>query len=487
MMKIIKDRADRWFYRCPVLLMLLLPLFLHSGCNTTVKLEPADLLIDNVQLVDVRNGNVIPDQSVLVHAGEIVAITDYDAGLAIGARDTLHADGLYLIPGLWDMHVHFRGGQELIQENERLIDLYLPHGITSIADMGGDIPEAVYSWREEIQNGERLGPNLYTTGPKLDGAGGGWDGSLAVENRQDATDALNQLEERDADAIKIYDGSLTDSAFRHILDEAGERGMRTIAHIPLSVTLEEALAGGLNSIQHLYYVVKACTPEEEEIARRYRDGETGFWQAVREMEEGWDENLAREVAEQLSREGTAVSPTLHIARTLFFLDRDDHSNDPLLDYIPAGIQETYAGRVNAAASRNEDYIAFQHRLFDIFRKMTLILHEAGVPLLAGSDAGPFNSYVYPGNGLHGELEELVNAGLTPLEALRTATMLPARFMDMEEETGTIASGKSADLVLLEANPLKNIRNTRRIAGVIRDGRYFDREELDKMLTAADPQ
>jgi imidazolonepropionase-like amidohydrolase len=190
------------------------------------------------------------------------------------------------------------------------------------------------------------------------------------------------------------------------------------------------------------------------------------------------------VYRRLARRGLYVTPTLNMGRILAYLDREDHRNDPALALIGPGLRKTYDWRVERAAKATPAQVAARHREYELSVKVLPMLRDAGIPILAGADAGYLNSFNYPGQGLHDELERYVEAGLTPREALASATITGPAFLGHVDRYGAVAKGKSADLLILDANPLKDIKATRSIRGVVLKGQWLDRAALDAMLAEA---
>lgn len=445
---------------------LIAALLLASGAGAQA--GTADLLIVDASVVDVVSGNVTPHQSIAIRGNTIVAITGSRRSARIVAQRTVDAGGRFVVPALWDMHVHFGGGPALIAENRALLPLYLAHGIVAVRDAAGDLSESVFAWRDSIARGLIDGPTLFTSGPKLEGRNSVWPGDTEVDTRAGVDSALSSLQARGADFVKLTDNTLKPELFRYALGAIRQRGMRSSAHIPAAVTVRDAVTLGLSSIEHLSYAVRAGAE---------RDGKP----ATGDMLATFDSATAMATYRLMATRGTAITPTLHISRTLAWLDTDTHAGDPYLQYIGPGLQATYQGRVIRAAQADAAAIARRHRTYEFTSARLPMLQAAGVQILAGTDAGFLNSFDYPGIGLHDELQRMVEAGLTPLQALRGATINGARFLGKAGRHGTVARGKSANLLLLDRNPLLDITATRGIHGLVHNGRYRDRAELDALL------
>ncbi len=449
------------------------------------RVPPVDLVIRDARVIDVDAGEWVGGRSVVVDGGRIVSILGEGDEIPAAER-LIDATDRFLIPGLWDAHVHFRGGSELESENADLLPLYVANGVTTVRDAGGDLTPAVLEWRRAIAAGERVGPRIFTSGPKLEGPTGGWEGSIRLTEAAQVPAALDSLDAMGTDYVKIYDGTTSREVYLAIVAEAQRRDRIVSGHMPFSVGFLEAVESGLDISDHLYYAFKGGSPIEDEITERFiGDGSASFRTALAEMVDARDLEFESATWATLAAAGTAVTPTLHIGRVLARVAEVDHGSDLELRYVGAGIEATYGGRVESALASSAEARADRKELEGVFRSMIRPMLDAGVSLLAGSDAGPFNSYVYPGFSLHDELAALVEAGMTPAEALRSATIEPAKALRVDDTLGRIAPGHVADLVLLSADPLDDIDNTRAIDRVILRGEeVFDRPALEALLEAA---
>jgi hypothetical protein len=457
------------------------------GCAGHPASVPYDLTITHANVVDVETGRVLADQTLSIRQGRIAQL-EKTGSATISARQTIDAQGRYLIPGLWDMHVHFRGGDSLTTANRNLLPLYLAHGITTVRDAGGDLTPAIFRWREQMEAGELAGPRIFTSGPKLDGPNPTWAGSLEIETPAQIDRALDSLQKLRVDYVKLYESTISREAFLGAIAAAEKRGMTTTGHMPYTVTLREAAERGLDATEHLYYVFKACSSKEDSITAAVQASlktskPLGLFAALPAVYRTYDPAVAAQTYRMLVARRTAVVPTLYIQKLLTELPATDHSRDTLLAYIAPGIRATYARRIASARAQSPATRAFNKQLGARFTSLVPQMQAAGVTLLAGSDSGPFNSYVYPGVSLLGELELMVQAGLTPVQALRAATINGARFLKADKRSGTIQVGKDADLVLLDKNPLENIRNLHQPNTVISRGRVYTARDLRGLVQA----
>lgn len=456
-------------------------LALACAATTAQAAETADLLIRHAAVIDVSNGKTRANQTIAVKGARILAIVDDAKAKRFEAARSIDAQGKYAIPALWDMHVHFGGGDKLIEENKNLLPLYVAHGIAAVRDAAGDLSPSVFAWREAINTGSLDGPTIFTSGPKLEGYKSIWPGDIEVGSHAEISKALDQLQGWKVDFVKITDNTLSPELFMDALKQAHARGLRVSAHVPFALTIDEVSAAGLSSIEHIEYAYKAGSPQEAQIGAMVRRGEIDSKEGWNRIQSSFDETTARAAYKRLARRGTAVTPTLNGSFVTTYLDRNDHRGDEYLKYIGPGLQATYAWRVERAAKDDAAAIERRHQRYERNAAILPLLQQSGVTVLAGTDAGFLNSFNYPGVGLHDEMQRFVESGLTPLQTLQAATINGARFLGQEKLHGTLAAGKAADILLLDADPLRDISATRRIDTFVLRGEVHDREALDGML------
>lgn len=449
--------------------------------------------VTGVAVIDVETGAVREDQTIVVHRGVIEWIGPERAARLPDGTLSVDEHGRYAIPGLWDMHVHLRGGPSLEAANRRWLGQYLGFGVTSVRDAGGDLPDAVLRWRQAIRHGEIPGPRLFTSLRKIDGPAGAWSGSITVSSSDDIARALDELQAAGADFVKVYDGSIDPELYLQTLAAAERRGLLTAGHVPLSVPFEDAIDAGLDSVEHAFHLLKAANPGDRAASRRFarlgipEDFEP-YFVAVSALGAHADEQHARRVFREMAAHGAALTPTLYIRHVWNAITGyDDGRDDPRYQATPPAILDTYSSGLEILADRTADERASDLRLENLSLRLTRLAADEGVTILAGSDTGAENPLVYPGDSLHHELATLVRAGLTPLRALQAATIEPARWFGKADELGTLDEGKAADFVILDANPLENIDSTRAIEAVVQQGVFFDRGELADLreLASAD--
>ncbi|MBZ9730831.1 amidohydrolase family protein [Salegentibacter sp. JZCK2] len=462
------------------------PLYLFSvllffSCNNNSK-ESYDLVISNASIIDVENDKVISGQTIFISEDEIVEVGDNRDKDSYTSKEEIDAQGKFVMPGLWDNHVHFRGGDTLIRENKDLLPLFLAYGITTVRDAGGDITPSVLKWKDQIDKGELDGPTIFSSGPKLDGDQPAWPGSIKVSDSSDIEAALDSVEKLEVDYVKMYDGNLSAENYYGIIEAAEKRGLKTTGHMPMSADFMKAISLGLDGAEHMYYPLKACSPAADSLTKL----NLGYGM-IEPLIDTYDPELADEVFAKMSEENVFVTPTLYIGKTLAEILEVDHQQDSLLNYIGSGIEKTYQGRIEGAKRAKASGSKMREKMEEISTKMIGPMQNAGVKILAGSDCGAFNSYVYPGESLHGELSALAGAGLTNAQTLRTSIVNGPEFLDLEDKYGSVKEGKVADLLLLEKNPLENLQNLQEITAVVKNGKVINREDLRNMLQSVKRQ
>ena len=264
--------------------------------------------------------------------------------------------------------------------------------------------------------------------------------------------------------------------FYAIIEAAKNRDMKVTGHMPMNAYFKKAIEKGIDGTEHMYYLIKACSSMEDSLTALHQG-----YAVMPEIIESYDETRAKQVFQYMVDNNVFVTPTLFIGKTLANLTIEDHSDDSLLQYIGDGIKATYKDRIESAKRARARGNLTRQVMNEHAMDMILPMQEAGVSMLAGSDCGAYNSFVYPGGGLHGELMTLVKAGLTPRQALITSMVNGPRFFEIESKYCNVASGKYADLIILDKNPLINIENVQKIDAVIARGRLHSYQQLIKKL------
>lgn len=454
--------------------------------------QASGLMIQNVTIIDPITG-ATPHQDVLIGNETIGAIGDTGSIATFAPVDTIDGTGKFLIPALWDAHVHLTYDPEI---GNRALALFVANGITRVRDTGGLLDKMI-AVRDFAQAQGSRAPDIYFAGPLIDGVPRVYDGtparfpeiSIGAATPAQAEAHVDQLAEAGASLIKAYE-MLRPDTFRALVTRATAHGLPVTAHIPLGMSLQAVAATGIRGMEHLRNIGLACSSEAdrllEERKAMLQEGASEEGSALRSHIHGAQRPVAfttqnRErcatVIATLADARIFQTPTLALNTRGAFRQFLRPEWREQVKYLPA----TVTARWNRAADKAKDtpispaYAGFA----DWSLSMVGQLHEADVPIMAGTDT-PIG-LLTPGFSLHLEMEMLVRAGLTPQEALASATLRPAEFFGLEGEMGSIEVGKSSDLVLLNANPLENIENTQQIESVIIRGEVLTRAQLDQLL------
>ena len=428
-------------------------------------------------------------QTVLAVGERIVRVGATGAVHLPRGATIVEGSGKFLIPGLADMHVHLTAASEPDGSRRFMIPLLLANGITTVRDMGGYL-ESLVPLREEIKKGKRLGPQIFYAGPYLDGSPPSFQPSFVVMNRAQANEGVHQLVERGVDFIKVQ-SMLSRDAYFAIAQAARQERIMFVGHVPDHVTAAEAADSGQHSIEHLTNVLRGCSRDEAKMMRDqfYVPQKKQTLEQARARVVGWQRELLSSYSQTAADALVAIfvakdvwqTPTLVLLKNdAFPTVENGATQDERVKYIPPALlaiwKQERAEQMRFVAS---DESELRERLFVKSASLVGEMQRKGVHILAGTDAPA--PYVFPGFSLHEEFAMLVEAGLTPLQALQAATRNAAEFLGKNKDSGTIAEGKYADLVLLDGNPLEEIRNTRKIRAVIVRGELLDRNALAGML------
>ncbi len=440
------------------------------------KSTTAQIAIAHVTVINPGAASVQPDSIVVIN-GDRITFVSHSVVVPL-AKNTRVIDGRgqFLIPGLWDMHVHsafgdwFPGGRDII------LPLFIANGVTGVRDMGGDIP-VLFAWRKQIADREIIGPRMIISGPMLDALLPGgklrFPSSIAVTTPESAVAAVDLLKAQGVDFIKVQ-SVISHDAYLAAAAEAHKVGLPIVGHVPDKVRIAETIAAGQKSIEHLMGSFEGCSTEENKFIAGQGD--------LKLLLATQDKQKCDALIRQLAQRQTWQVPTLAWQRGGTFLDQRDLKHDPLDKYAPAYWRDVTWKRFTDEMMPGllHDPLELRQKYFAANLQMVGTQHRAGVSFLAGTDTAP-GVYIMPGFSLHDELSNFVEAGFTPMESLQTATSNPAKFLGMQRNYGSVEAGKIADLVLLSANPLMDIHNTKKITAVIANGRLFDRAALDRIL------
>jgi imidazolonepropionase-like amidohydrolase len=434
-----------------------------SACGGPDRLIAGDFAFVNVNVLSMDGAGVLEEQAVIVADGRIVAIGGVDEIGPEEGVEVIEADGLYLLPGLTEMHGHLPDPRQSDIDIKNLLFLYVANGVTTVRGMQGDPSQFIL--RDQINHGLLVGPRVYLGSMAIDGG----QATTAAEAEQQ----VRQYKVAGYDLIKVHEG-LTVEAFDALARTAAEVGIPFGGHVPNLVGLRHALASGQSSIDHLDNYVEALVTDDVQLEEA--TGLRGVVDLVADVDESRIPELVRATVDA----GSWVVPTMVLWESVFFGDRESIdllSDHPEVRYMPP---ETVARWMQAVDDRFGATSVETNRRVNALRRTVLqALHRGGAKIVLGTDSPQIFSV--PGFAMHREMALYVELGMTPYEVLEIATRRPAEYFRAVDEFGTVAEGRRADLLLLTANPLDDIGNVARRAGVMLKGRWFSEGEIQVRL------
>ena len=428
--------------RTSTILLLAVAGTLAATISVTPQTQP--LVITRVNLVDVVDGRVVPNTTVTISGTTITSVAPN--GTTPANARVVDGQGQFVIPGLWDMHAHMEAS------GEPWLPLYVANGVTGIRDMGSQL-DMILKMREATASGRVLGPRIVAAGPILDDAPGDWPFRMRVKTAEEGRAAVRLLKQRAVDLVKVHNFTPRDVYFA-IAAEARRQNLPVAGHVPLKVTLEEAIDAGQRNIEHF---------SESRLWMQCSGGDTYRPEACRPM------------FAMLAKRGIWQTPTLVASELVTIGTPASSITAEQLAYATKSIRQVWSG---IQSQLNPDVVRIIKRRAEPAATVTNDMIRAGVGVMTGCDT------MIAGFCVHDEMAAMVGGGVTPLAALQTATINPARYLGFFGTTGSVAAGRRADLVLLDANPLIDIGNVRRIRAVVVAGRFLDRSALDALLAQA---
>ena len=482
--------ASNFVMRCHRFKSILYSLFVLCallGFARAVLAQSGGLALTHVTIIDPAVGKPQQDMTILVRGQNIAAVGRARQVTIPASATVIDGTGKFVIPGLWDMHSHFRdAGRDLKMD--------IANGVLGTRNMGG-VAKEVFPLRDAIAYGQQLGPKMVACGPIIDGPNS-WSNpqfTISVTTTDEARAAVVSLKQQGTDCIKVYDGLSRDSYFA-ILGEAKKLDLPVVGHLPNAISVREASEAGQRSLEHGVALAGGSTMEGDYIKRRL--DQSAFQEALRTknfalipakiardntmMLDSFSQERADATYRLLAKNNTFITPTLVTEHSLTFIDDLNARPDSRMQYVSAEELQWWKPENGMLTKyRTPEYIAMRKReyakmLEEVHRSQTL-----GVRLLAGTDITI--PYTYPGFSLHDELKLFVEAGLSPMQALETATTNPSIFLGLSKTWGRVERGYTANLVLLNADPLADISNSSDIYSVVVNGEFLNRARLDQLL------
>ena len=450
-----------------------------------VPIKTNKILIKSVNVIDVKTGKISYNRNVWIEGYRISMIDSIETAKPDANVLIIDATDKFLIPGLWDMHTHSTQHSPWLHH-----PLYIANGVTAIRDMSGqlDRPDSYWAgtkdrlgWNEKLDNYKQATPRyVLQSSFQINGENSvpsGFPEFFKVLRPKDVISLLNYYEKEGADFIKVY-ADIPAESYRVLVKECARYNIHLAGHKPLNVSLKEAIVSGQRSFEHGRIFMFDCFPDADSLLRAH-DKVKAFRELKPSMIAQFDTLKAGQIMELMSNHNSHWTPTLQTVKMSAYADDEEFINSPYLDYIPTIRKALFwMPDISRSAKDNisSERIGINKDFYESVKLQVAMAHRKGVPIMVGTDVT--DTYVFPGFSLHTELEDLAKTGMSNLEVLRSATLIPARYSSLENELGSIGSGKLADLVLLQKNPLDDIRNTREIAGVILNGNYYDQTTLN---------
>jgi len=462
-------------------ILLLISLFATIVSNSA-KAEDS-VILRNLNLVDVAAGTVRGHQDVLVKDGTIV-----DIGVDIELTDDIRVfqgNGAFMIPGLWDSHVHVFTTPD---EPDTALPMYLLNGVTGIRDMGALWPiEKQQRLAKQIERGDVLAPRVVLSGAWVDAPPGSWPGMFLADNPAEAATVVERISSEGWASVKAY-SMLDEPTYNALAAAAVTHNLPLVGHIPEQIPLHIAIAVGQAGMEHFGRITQACSTREDDMVEGVREALTSAdprAALISKMAthnaiilETWDKTRCRQLVTSMADAEMHVSPTLVVAD--FYVGRQPDADSLRMRLLPDSVRKTWRQPDFRLEAMTDELRAIADESIALDRRTFLMAHDAGVPILASTDASFANPFLIHGFSLLDELDRYVEIGLTPQQALYTATVSPPLFLQLEDQDGVIAPGRRADLVLLTENPLTGLATLRNPVAVVVHGQLLDRSTLDSI-------
>ncbi|NND16301.1 MAG: amidohydrolase family protein [Eudoraea sp.] len=438
-------------------------LFLIGCKSNSQPPSPTSILLTDVNIVDVAKGLVLEKKQVVIDSGLIVSISDQIAHPE-DYGNKIDGAGKFLMPGLAEMHAHIPSPNTSRERLEETLFLYLSNGITTIRGMLGHPMHQ--ELRKEVSDGEVLGPRIFTSSPSLNGN--------SVETTEEARSKVTAYAEAGYDFLKIHPG-IRKNVFDTLVATANEKSIAYAGHVPVDVGIRHALESGYASIDHIDGYLEGLVPTEKGL-----DPNTNGFFGYDFTDETDPANIDDLVS--LTKEKQVwIVPTQSLFERWFApTSAEDMLAQPEMQYMPASTLDQWKRRKLQSTGPDSGFDSEKwERFIQIRRQLLKSLHDQGHGIILGSDAPQL--FNVPGFSIHHEMEGMLRAGLTPLEILRTGTINPATYFEMESTFGQVKEGLEADLILLEGNPIEDLKHMKKVSGVMVRGHWISKEEIDQRL------
>ena len=454
-----------------------------------VPIKHDTILIQSVNVIDVNSGNLIENQDILITGNRIAEIGT--SGSIHGFDDSFLIDGLgkFVIPGLWDMHTHSNQHSEWLHH-----PLYIANGVTGVRDMSGQLNEKDsywvgskerLTWNTELANNERITPRyVLQSSYQIDGASSvpnNFPDFFTVEKEEHIDSILKFYKNEKVDFIKVYQ-QIKPKMYEKLALAAPKYGLHVAGHKPMFVSLKDAILLGQRSFEHGRIFMFESFPKADSL-RNPKNWKAFFSKSKKSMIEDFSLETAIKLMTVMKENNAYWTPTLQTLKFEAYAHTSEFIENPNLKYVTSIRKNIWWGidlKNNKKKNLSKEESGLSTDFYNSVRKQIKMAKGIGVPIMTGTDVT--DSYTFAGFSLHDELEDLTKSGLSNLEALQSATIIPAKFVGNENDYGTIENGKFADLIILNRNPLENISNTKTIDGVIMNGIYYNSDKLNELKT-----
>ena len=458
-----RDESSGWRAACAGLLLIALG---AAGCGDPLPEVQGDLAFVGVNVIPMTEPGVplvVENRTVVVTGRRIASMHPADEVAVAEGTEAVEAEGMYLMPGLAEMHGHLPGPRTVQSDARNLLFLYVANGVTTVRGMQGE--RSQLGLRARIARGQSLGPRLFVGSPSMSG------GNVATPARGEQL--VREYNERGYDLVEIHE-DLAPDVFDAVAATANEVGLPFGGHVPDAVGLRHALASGQVSIDHLDNTIEALVPDD-----RLPAGGGGLF-GVGDLLDRVDMTLLPQLVEDTRAAGAWMVPTMVLWETVFFGDRtaaELRAARPEVRYMPPETVEQWERVVDERAAGADSEA--NRRVAELRRQVLRALHEGGVPIVMGTDSPQIFSV--PGFSVHHEMALWVEVGMTPYEVLEAGSRRVAEYFDALDDFGTIEIGSRADLLLLTANPIDDVANVARRGGVMVNGNWWSEERIQERL------
>lgn len=445
------------------------------------------ILIKSISVIDIESGTLIKDQDIEITANRITGIGISGSINSTDETFIINGKGKYIIPGLWDMHTHSNVHSQWLHH-----PLYIANGVTNIRDMSGTLDkEDAYwvgsktrlQWNKDLQNNKRITPRyVLQSSYQIDGetsVPNGVPDFFKLNNKKDVEPLLSFYKKEHVDFIKVYQ-QIKPESYRELAKRASQYNIHLAGHKPMFITLEEAIKAGQKSFEHGRIFMYDCFPHADSL-RLSLNWRKNYSLYKNEMIEQFDDSKAEELMQLMSEENAYWTPTLQTLKFEANAHKEEFLNNSMTKYVSVVRKKLWwsfdiSGNKERNLANPNNIIS--EKFYEKTKKLVSKANSLEVPIMVGTDVT--DSYTFAGFSVHQELIDLVDAGLSNIEALRAATIVPAKYANQQYKLGSIKIGKLADIVILDKNPLKVISNTKQIYGVIHNGMYYDKQKIEEI-------